>query len=188
MTEIADKISLAEHKLEEIKTRFEEDKDNLTSLIQQRAKLEVEAVLENRQDDKRIAEVDRQRDELRSQLEIYPDLIKEVERKIEALRKEKEEGILKKNLGRQKKAAREVERLSEELGLLLGKANEANVELQKYRSMYLKLHELTDQEVITKPTTSGSHGSLKILAGIINAELEGHPRPNPRFPPPGPAI
>jgi len=188
LSKIDDKISLAEHKLEEIKTRFEGDKDNLTSLVRQRAKLEAETVLENRQDGKRIIEIDRQRDKLRSQVEIYPDLIKEMESRVEASKKEKKEGILRKNLIEQKKAAREVERLSEELGTLLMKANEANVELQKHRSQYLKLHELTDQKVITKPITSGSHGSLKILAGIINAELKGHPRPSPRFPPPGPAI
>lgn len=188
MAKIADKISLAEHKLEEIKTKFEGDKADLTRLIQERAKLETKAVLENKRDTKGITEIERQRDRLRSQLEIYPDLIKEVEGTIEDLKREKEAGILKKNLVRQRAAAREVERLSEELGLLLQKANDVNVELQKHRSQYLKLHKLTDQDVITKPTTIGSYGSLKILTGVINAELKGHPRPNPRFPPPGPAI
>lgn len=185
---IEDKISLTEHKLEEIKTKFEGNKADLTRLIQKQAKLEAEAVLENERDTKGITEIERQRDRLRSQLEIYPDLIKEVEAKVEALKKEKEERIPKKNLVKQKKIAQEVERLSQRLGALLEKANNVNVELQKHRSQYLKLHKLTGQEVITKPTTSGSHGSLKILAGVINAELEGHPRPNPRFPPPGPAI
>jgi len=188
LTKIDDKISLAEHKLEEIKTKFEGDKDNLTSLVRQRAKLETEAVFDNKQDGKRIIEIDRQRDKLRSQIEIYPDLIKEMESRVEASKKEKEEGILRENLAKQKKAAHEVERLSGELGTLLTRANEANIELQKCRSMYLKLHELTGQDLITKPTTPGSQGSLRILSGIISAELEGHPRLNPRFPPPGPAI
>ncbi len=186
MTEIADKISLAEHKLEEIKTKFERDKADLTRLIQERARLELYRTI--KKDDKRIAEIDRQRDRLRSQLEIYPDLIKEVERKIETLGKEKEEGILRRNLGRQKKAAREVERLSQELGASLEKANEANIELQKYRSMYLKLHELTDRDVITKPTTLGSQGWLKVLAGTIKAELAGGARPMPRYPGAAPPI
>ena len=181
MTKIDDKISLAEHKLEEIKTKFEGDKDNLTSLVRQRAKLEAEAVLENKRDTKGITEIDRQRDRLRSQLEIYPDLIKEVEGKIRALKKEKEEGILRRNLIEQKKAAGEVERLSEELGLLLGKANNVNMELQKQRSQYLKLHELTDQEVITRPTTIGSQGWLRVVTGVVRSELEGKPRPSPRY-------
>lgn len=185
---IDDKISLAERKLEEVKTKFEQDKDNLTSLVRQRAKLEASAVLDNKQDAKKVAEIDRQRDKLRSQLEIYPDLIKEVEGKIEALKKEKEEGILKGNLAKQRKAAREVEEFSQKLGNLLSEANNVNMELQKSRSKYLEFPKLTHQEVITKPTTLGSIGSLRVLAGVINAELEGHPRLNPRFPPPGPPI
>ncbi|GAI89725.1 unnamed protein product, partial [marine sediment metagenome] len=90
MSKIEDKISLTEHKLEEIRTKFESDKDNLTSLVRQRAKLEASAVLDDKQDGKRVKEIDRQRDELRSQLEIYPDLIKEIGAKIEALKKQKE--------------------------------------------------------------------------------------------------
>lgn len=188
MSKIDDKIALTERKLEEIRSKFEGDKGDLSSLIRRRAKLEAQTVLEDRQDGKQIAEIDRQRDKLRSQIQIYPDLVKEIEGKIEALKKEKQKGTLKENLIKQKKAAGEVERLSEELGTLLGKANSVNVELHKQRSKYLKLHELTDQDVITRPTTSGSHGSLRILAGVINGELEGHPRPSSRFPPPGPAI
>ncbi len=188
MAKIDDKISLAERKLEETKVKFEADKADLTSLIKQRAKLEAEAVFDNKQDGKRIAEIDRQRDRLRSQLEIYPDLIKEVERKIEDLKKEKEEGILRENLTKQRKIGHKVEELSQELGTLLERANEANIELQKQRSQYLDLHKLTNQKVITKPTTAGSQGSLRMLAGIINAELKGHPRINPRYPPPGPPI
>ncbi len=61
MSKIDDKISLSERKLEEIKTRFEGDKDNLTSLVRQRAKLETEAVFDNKQDGKRIIEIDRKK-------------------------------------------------------------------------------------------------------------------------------
>ena len=188
MSKIDDKISLAERKLEEIKAKFEGDTDNLTSLIRQRAKLEAEAVLENRQDGKRVKEIDRQRDGLRSQLEIYPSLIKEVEGKIGALKKEKQGEILRKNLAEQKRAAREVEEFSQKLGSLLSEANSVNVELQKSRSQYLKLHELTGQEVITRPTTGGSQGWLRVLAGIIKAELAGEPRPMPRYPGAAPPI
>lgn len=185
---IEDKIALAEKELIEQRTRFEDRKKELNGLIKERARLGASATLDNEKDRKRVAEIDSQRNKLRSELEIYPDILREVEAKIEGLKKEKEAGILKKNLIRQRVAARDVERLSEELGVLLEKANEANTELQKKRSQYLKLHELTDQDVITKPTTPGSQGSLRILAGVINAELKGHPRPSPRFPPPGPAI
>jgi len=181
LAKIADKISLAEHKLEEIKTKFEGDKADLTRLIQERAKLGASAILDNEKDGKRIAEIDRQRDRLRSEVEIYPDLIKEVEAKIEGLKKEKEAGILKKNLIEQKKAAGEVERLSEELGDLLEKANDVNMELQKQRSQYLKLHKLTDQDVITKATTIGSQGWLRVVTGVVKSELEGKPRPSPRY-------
>ena len=185
---IDDKIATAQEKLQETKQKFETTQKRDQELIKEKAKLKASELLENRQDGKRIAEIDRQRDRLRSEVEIYPDLIKEVERKIEDLKKEKEEGILKENLGRQKKAAKEVERLSGELGTLLMKADQANIELQKYHSIYFELYKLTNQKVITKPTTIGSHGSLRMLAGIINAELEGHPRINPRYPPPGPPI
>jgi len=188
LTKIADKISLTERKLDEIKTKFDGDKADLTRLIQKRAKLEAEAVLENERDTKGITEIERQRDRLRSQLEIYPDLIKEVEVKLEALKKEKEERIPKKSLAEQRAVAQELGRLSRRLATLLERANNVNVELQKHRSQYLKLHKLTGQDVITESVTLGSFGSLKILAGIIKAELQGNPRPSPRFPSPGPAI
>lgn len=185
---IDDRIALAEEKLTKERSRFEDGKKELEELVKERSRLQASVILEDQADGERIVQIDKQRCDIHEELDIYPSLISEMEARIEALKKEKEEGTLRGNLTKQKKAAREVERLSEELGTLLEKANEANVELQKYRSMYLKLHELTDQEVITKPTTSGSHGSLRILAGIINAELKGHPRPSPRFPSPGPAI
>ncbi len=188
MSKIDDKIALTERKLEEIRSKFEGDKGDLSSLIRRRAKLEAQTVLEDRQDGKRIAEIDRQRDKLRSQIEIYPDLLKEIEGKIGVLKKEKQKGILKENLGKQKKAAREVERLSEELGLLLEKANEDNVELQKYRSKYLKLYELTGQDVFTKPITGGSYGWLRVLTGIVKAELARKRRPMPRYPGAAPPI
>lgn len=188
MAKIDDKISLAEHKFGEEKAKFEVDKADLATLTQKRARLEAEATLENRQDAKKVAEIDSQRNELRFELEIYPDLLREVEAKIEGLKKEKVEGILRENLAKQKKAAREVERLSEELGTLLEKANEANIELQKYRSIYLKLHKLTDQDVITKPTTGGSQGWLRVLAGTVKAELAGKGRPMPRYPGAAPPI
>ncbi len=188
MSKIDDKIATAQERLEETKQKFETTQKRDQELIKEKAKLKASELLENRQNGKRITEIDKARGKLHSEIEIYPDLIKEVEAKIETLGKEKEEGILKGNLAEQKKAAREVERLSEELGTLLEKANQANIELQKCRSIYLKLGELTGQGVIAKPTTLGSLGSLRMLAGIINAELEGQPRINPRYPPPGPPI
>lgn len=178
---IDDKIALAEEKLIEQRTRFEDRKKELDGLIKERARLGASAILDNQKDGKRIAEIDRQRDKLRSQLEIYPDLIKEMEVKIGALKKEKEGGILRENLIKQKKAAREIERLSEDLGTLLGKANDVNVELHKYRSIYLELHKLTNQNVFTKPTTGGSYGWLKVVTGVVKSELEGKPRPGPRY-------
>ncbi|GAI76901.1 unnamed protein product, partial [marine sediment metagenome] len=156
--------------------------------VKEKAKLKADELLENKTNGKRITEIDRQRGKLHSEIEIYPDLIREVERKIETLKKQKEGEILRKNLAEQKKAARKVEDLSQELGTLLGKANQTNMELQKHRSEYFQLGELTGQKVITKPTTSGSIGSLMMLSGIINAEIQGHPRLSPRFPPPGPPI
>ncbi|MBA7652789.1 hypothetical protein ES703_60628 [subsurface metagenome] len=111
-----------------------------------------------------------------------------MEAKIEGFKKEKVEGILRENLAKQKKAAREVEGLSEELGTLLEKANETNIELQKQRSQYSELYNLTNQNVITKPTTLGSLGWLRVLAGTIKAELAGGARPMPRYPGAAPPI
>lgn len=185
---IDDRIALAEEKLAKEKSRFEDRKKELEELVKERGQLQASAILDDQKDSKRVTEVDKRRNDVRAELEIYPSLISEMETKIEALKKEKEDGILKRNLVKQKKAAREVERLSEELGTLLMKANEANTELQKHRSQYFELHKLTNQGVFEKPTTSGSQGSLRMLAGIINGELEGYPRRSPRFPHPGPPI
>ncbi len=188
MSKIDDKISLAEKKLIEQRTKFEDRKKELGELVKERGRLQASVILDDRKDSNRIAQVDKRRNAIRAELEIYPSLISEMEAKIEALKKEKEEEVLRENLAKQKKAARKVEELSRELGTLLMKADQANIELQKHRSIYLEFHKSTDQEVITKPTTVGSQGSLRMLAGIINAELEGHPRINPRYPPPGPPI
>jgi len=188
LAKIDDKIATAQEKLQETKQKFETTQKRDQELIKEKAQLKASELLENKTDGKRVTEVDKARGKLHSEIEIYPDLLREVEAKIEGLKKEKVEGILRENLIKQKKAAREVERLSGELGTLLMRANEANMELQKCRSIYLEFHKSTDQEVITKPTTVGSLGSLRMLAGIINAELEGHPRINPRYPPPGPPI
>jgi myosin heavy subunit len=186
---IDDKISLAERKLEETKVKFEADKADLTSLIKQRAKLEAEAVLENKRDTKRITEIERQRDRLRSQIEIYPDLIKEVEAKIGALRKEKEDGILKENLARQRKVAKEIEEKSRELVATLGKADEINTSLGKLWEQCSGLAKLTNQSMISPHVTGGSQGTLRQLYGILKWEVvEGKSRPSPRFPPPGPPI
>lgn len=189
MSKIDDKIAVSERKLEETKTKFETDKTNLISLIRQRAKLEAEAVLDNKQDGKRIIEIDRQRDKLRSRIEIYPDLIKEMESRVEASKKEKEEGILKRNLDRQKKVAREIEVKSRELVATLGKADEINTSLTKLWEQRSDLAKLTNQKVVSPHVTGGSQGSLNQLYGLIRWEVEkGESRPSPRFPSPGPPI
>lgn len=185
---IDDRIALAEEKLAKEKSRFEDRKKELEELVKERGRLQASVILDDRKDSNRITQVDKRRNDIRAELEIYPSLISEMEAKIEALKKEKEAGILKKNLVEQKKAAREVERLSEELGLLLEKANDVNVELQKHRSQYLKLHKLTGQDVFEKPTTGGSHGWLRVLAGTVKAELAGKGRPMPRYPGAAPPI
>ncbi|GAI02515.1 unnamed protein product, partial [marine sediment metagenome] len=115
---IEDKMALAEKELIEQRTRFEDCKKELNGLIKERARLGASATLDNEKDRKRVVEIDSQRNKLRSELEIYPDILREVEAKIEGLKKEKIAGILKKNLIEQKKAAGEVERLSDELGTL----------------------------------------------------------------------
>ncbi len=185
---IDDKISLSEKKLIEQRTKFEDRKKELGELVKERGRLQALVILDGQRNDKRIIQIDKQRDEIHAELEVYPSLLSEMEAKIGALKKEKEEGILKENLGKQKRAARKVEEFSQKLGSLLSEANRANIELQKHRSQYFKLGELTSQNIFEKPTTPGSLGSLRMLAGVINAELEGQPRQNPRYPPPGPPI
>ncbi|MBA7602189.1 hypothetical protein ES703_09275 [subsurface metagenome] len=188
MSKIDDKISLAEKKLIEQRTKFEDRKKELGELVKERGRLQASVILDDRKDSNRITQVDKRRNDIRAELEIYPSLISEMEAKIEALKKEKEEEVLRGNLAKQKKAARKVEELSRELGTLLMKANEANIELQKCRSIYLELHKLTGQAVITKPTTLGSQGWLRVLAGTVKAELAGKGRPMPRYPGAAPPI
>lgn len=185
---IDDRIALAEKKLIEQRTRFEDRKKELGELVKERGRLQASVILDDRKDSNRIAQVDKRRNDIRAELEIYPSLISEMEAKIEALKKEKEGEVLRKNLAEQKKAAREVERLSQDLGTLLEKANEDNTELQRHRSIYFKLGELTGQGIFEKPTTLGSYGWLRVLAGTIKAELAGKGRPMPRYPGAAPPI
>ena len=186
---IDDKIALAEQKLAEQRIKFEDRKKELNGLIKERAKLQASAILENQKDDKRIATVDKQRREVHAELEIYPDLIKEMEAKLGALRKEREDGILKQNLARQRKVAKEIEEKSRELVSALGKANEINNILRKLREQHVDLAKLTNQKIISPYVTSGSQGSLSQLYGMIKWEVEeGKSRPSPRFSHPGPPI
>ena len=188
MAKIDDKIATAQEKLQETKQKFETTQKRDQELIKEKAKLKANELLENKTDGKRVTEIDKARGKLHSEIEIYPDLLREVEAKIEGLKKEKVEGILRENLAKQKKAARKVEELSQELGTLLERANEANIELQNCRSIYLKLGELTGQKVIAKPITLGSQGWLRVLAGTVKAELAGKGRPMPRYPGAAPPI
>lgn len=186
---IDDRIALTEEKLVEQKTKFEDRKKELDRLIKERARLGASAILDNQKDGKRIAEIDKQRSEIHAELEIYPDLIREVEAKIGALKKEKEDGIFKQNLAQQKKVAKEIEERSRELVSALGKANEINNALEKLWKQYSDLAKLTNQKVVSPHITGGSQGSLRQLYGIIKWEVEkGESRPSPRFGPPGPPI
>ena len=186
---IDDKIALAEQKIIEQRAKFEDRKKELEGLVKERAKLQASAILENQKDDKRIATIDKQRSEVHAELEIYPDLIKEMEAKLEALRKEREDGILKRNLARQRKVAKEIEEKSRELVSALGKANETNNTLTKLWKQCSDLAKLTNQRIVSAYVTGGSQGSLGQLYGIIKWEVEkGKPRPSPRFPPPEPLI
>ena len=186
---IDDKIALAEQKLAEQRAKFEDRKKELDGLVKERAKLQASAILENQKDDKRIATVDKQRSEVHAELEIYPSLISEMEAKIEALKKEKKDGILKQNLARQRKVAKEIGEKSRELVSALDKANEINNTLRKLWEQYSDLAKLTNQKVVSPYVTGGSHGILSQLYGLIRWEVEkGESRPSPHFPPPGPPI
>ncbi|MBA7652211.1 hypothetical protein ES703_60041 [subsurface metagenome] len=186
---IDDRIALAEQKVIEQRARFEDRKKELEGLVKERAKLQASAILENQKDDKRIATVDKQRGEIHAELEIYPDLIKEMEAKLGALRKEREDGILKQNLIQQRKVAKEIEEKSRELVATLGKADEINTSLRKLREECSGLAKMTGQSVTSPHVTGGSQGTLKQLYGIIKWEVvEGKSRPSPRFPSPGPPI
>ena len=186
---IDDKIALAEQKVIEQRARFEKRKKELEGLVKERAKLQASVILDDQKDDKRIAVVDKQRSEIHAELEIYPDLIKEMEAKLGALRKEREDGILKQNLARQRKVAKEIEEKSRELVAALGKADEINNILIELWKQCSGLAKLTNQRVVSAYVTGGSRGSLGQLYGMIKWEVkEGKPRPSPHFSPPGPPI
>ena len=112
-----------------------------------------------------------------------------MEAKIEALKKEKKDGILKQNLARQRKVAKQIGEKSRELVSALDKANEINNSLKKLWEQYSDLAKLTNQKVVSPYVTGGSHGILSQLYGLIRWEVEkGESRPSPHFPPPGPPI
>lgn len=186
---IDDRIALAEEKLTKERSRFEDRKKELEELVKERGRLQASVILDGQRDDKRIAQIDKQRSEIHSELEIYPSLISEMEAKIEALKKEKEDGILKRNLVQQRKVAKEIEEKSRELLTTLGKADEINNVLRELWKQHIDLAKLTNQKVISPHVTGGSQGSLKQLYGIIRWEVEkGESRPSARFAPPGPPI
>jgi len=186
---IDDKIALAEQKIIEQRAKFEDRKKELDGLVKERGRLQASVILDGQGDDKRITQVDKRRNDIRAELEIYPSLISEMEVKIGALKKEKEDGILKENLARQRKVAKEIEVKSGELVAALGKANDVNNALRKLWKQCSDLAKLTNQRIVSAYVTGGSQGSLSQLYGMIKWEVkEGKPRPSPHFPPPGPPI
>lgn len=186
---IDDRITLAEEKLAKEKLRFEDHKKELGELVKERGRLQASVILDDQRDDERIAQIDKQRGEIHAELEIYPSLISEMETKIEALKKEKEDDILKRNLTRQRKIAKEIEEKSRELVSTLGKANEINIALRKLWEQCSDLAKLTNQSVTSPHVTSGSQGSLGQLYAIIRWEVEkGKSRLSPRFADLGPPI
>ncbi len=183
---INEKLSKGREKLEEIKKQYDTDSKKITELIQVKAGLLADEIIESSPErKKKISDLNKELDSLRKNVESSgPELIDALQKKIQEIQSEKTNEELKIAFENQKRSGTKIVDLSEKLIESLGQANSINEQLNKAWNEYSNLSKMTKRGAI-KPgaqTCRPSQESLKALIGILNYEYkEGKPRPRNEF-------
>ncbi|GAH22070.1 unnamed protein product [marine sediment metagenome] len=179
--EISQRLIRGQEKLKEIKEKYNNDSKKIAELIQKRAILLADEVIEsNSKRKKEIDERNKEIENLKRDIESRgPELISALEKKIQGIQTEKTNEELRLSFERQKIVGKKAVDLSKKLIEELEACNLINDELRKVWTEYANLSQVTKKGVI-KPeekTTLGSFECLRMLKNTLKYEFDtGKPR------------
>jgi hypothetical protein len=179
--EINQRLIKGQEKLKEIKEKYNANSKKITELIQVKAGLLADEIIQS--DPKRKQEIDKLNKEienLKRAIESQgPELISALEKKIQGIQAEKSSEELRLFFERQKIVGNRAVSLSKKLIEELETANSTNEELRKAWVELGSLSKITKKGVI-KPeqkSTAGSFETLRLLLNILKYEYDqGKPR------------
>ncbi len=182
MEEINQRLIKGQEKLKEIEEKYNADSKKFIELIQVRAGLLADEIIESSPErKKKISDLDKKIDSLKKNIESSgPELIDALQKKIQEIQAEKTNEELKLSFERQKIVGTRAVSLSKKLIEELETANATNEELRKAWIELGSLSKITKKGVI-KPeqkSTAGSFETLRLLLNILKYEYnQGKPRP-----------
>ena len=182
MEEINQRLIKGQEKLKEIEEKYNADSKKFIELIQVRAGLLADEIIESSPErKKKISDLDKKIDSLKKNIESSgPELIDALQKKIQEIQAEKTNEELKLSFERQKIVGTRAVSLSKKLIEELETANATNEELRKAWVELGSLSKITKKGVI-KPeqkSTAGSFETLRLLLNILKYEYnQGKPRP-----------
>ncbi|MBA7588468.1 hypothetical protein ES708_30526 [subsurface metagenome] len=180
--EINQRLIKGQEKLKEIEEKYNADSKKFIELIQVRAGLLADEIIESSPErKKKISDLDKKIDSLKKNIESScPELIDALQKKIQEIQAEKTNEELKLSFERQKIVGTRAVSLSKKLIEELETANATNEELRKAWIELGSLSKITKKGVI-KPeqkSTAGSFETLRLLLNILKYEYnQGKPRP-----------
>ena len=180
--EINQRLIKGQEKLKEIEEKYNADSKKFIELIQVRAGLLADEIIESSPErKKKISDLDKKIDSLKKNIESSgPELIDALQKKIQEIQAEKTNEELKLSFERQKIVGTRAVSLSKKLIEELETANSTNEELRKAWVELGSLSKITKKGVI-KPeqkSTAGSFETLRLLLNILKYEYnQGKPRP-----------
>ncbi|MBA7485564.1 hypothetical protein ES707_21112 [subsurface metagenome] len=180
--EINQRLIKGQEKLKEIEEKYNTDSKKFIELIQVRAGLLADEIIESSPErKKKISDLDKKIDSLKKNIESScPELIDALQKKIQEIQAEKTNEELKLSFERQKIVGTRAVSLSKKLIEELETANATNEELRKAWIELGSLSKITKKGVI-KPeqkSTAGSFETLRLLLNILKYEYnQGKPRP-----------
>jgi len=184
--QINEKLDKGREKLKQIKERYQADSQKINKLIQERAGLLADEIIESSPErKKKIIGTNKEIDNLKSAIESSgPELIDALEKKIQGIESEKREEELTLSFERQKKLGSLIVDLSKRLIEGLEEVNSTNEELRKAWTLYGNIAKNSKKSGIKAgaKTTFGSLQSLKMLLGTLRHEYDtGKPRGSGEF-------
>ncbi|MBA7478265.1 hypothetical protein ES707_13688 [subsurface metagenome] len=179
--EINQRLIKGQEKLKEIEEKYNTDSKKFIELIQVRAGLLADEIIESSPErKKKISDLDKKIDSLKKNIESScPELIDALQKKIREIQAEKSNEELRLSFERQKIVGKRVVDLSKNLIEGLESCKIINDELRKIWPEYANLSKVTGKGAI-KPgskTTQGSFECLRSLVGVLSYEYnQGKPR------------
>lgn len=175
---ISEKLEKAKAKLEEIKEKYNSNSEKIKTLIQEKAGLLADEIIESSPErKKKILDIDKRLDSLKKNVESSgPELISALEKRIGGIQAEKTAEDLRLSFEKQKKIGQKICALSTDLIKNLELANNTNIALREAWKNYHQLSTLTKKSTFKKDdiTSQGSaqNGMLEQLTAILKWEIK----------------